>query len=459
MSFFHFKYKNPREVLGWSFYDVANSAFATTVMAVIYNKYYAGVVAGGEQGTVFSLLGKHIRVPGSSAFSFSVAMAMIVVALTAPLLGAIADFSGVKKRFLFGYCLAGSIFTALLSTVGPGDVVWGGLLFMCGLVGFSGGNVFYNALLPEIAAKEDLGKVSGIGWALGYIGGGLCLLVNLCMLQYPKILGFREPTSISAVFPVVGIWWFLFAQPTFLFVKERAPRQKRPANQSYFNIGVARLRRTFRQLHRFRELWKFLLAYFLFNDGIEMVIIMAAIFGDQTLHMTSAQLITFFLMVQGVAFFGAMGFGWLVDWIGNKKTLIITLSIWTLVVLWAYFIGWFTDPVKEYYLLGILVGLVLGGSQSSARSLQASFIPVQNSAEFFSFFAISDKFASVLGPLTFGLVTLITGSLRTGILMLVIFFLAGLGILLTVDESKGRGEAMVPISEIPPFKAEGTKGK
>ena len=447
MSFFRFKYKNPREVLGWSFYDVANSAFATSVMAVIFNKYYAGVVAGGAEGTVFSILGWHIRVPGASMFNFTVALAMIVVAITAPLLGAIADFSGVKKRFLFWYCVGGSIFTALLATVGPGDVLWGGFLFMLGLIGFSGGNAFYNALLPEIAAKEDLGKVSGIGWALGYIGGGLCLLVNLCMLQYPKVLGLREPTSIGAVFPVVGIWWFVFALPTFLWVKERAPRQIKPANQSYFNIGITRLRKTYKQLHRFRELWKFLLAYFLFNDGIETVIIMAAIFGDQVLHMSSGQLIMFFLLIQGVAFFGALGFGWMVDWIGNKKTLIITLITWTVVVFWAYFIGIFTDPVKEYYFLGVLVGIVMGGSQSAARSLQASFVPIQNSAEFFSFFAISGKFASVMGPLTFGLVTLITGSLRTGILVLVVFFLAGLGILLTVDETKGTAEALIPVEE------------
>lgn len=158
VSLFRFKYKNPQEVVGWSFYDVANSAFATTVMAVIFNKYYAGVVAGGAEGTVLSILGWHIRVPGASAFTFSVAIAMIVVALTAPLLGAIADFSGVKKRFLFGYCLAGSIFTAMLATVGPGDVVWGGCLFMLALVGFSGGNVFYNALLPESQLKRIWAK-------------------------------------------------------------------------------------------------------------------------------------------------------------------------------------------------------------------------------------------------------------------------------------------------------------
>jgi len=445
MSLFRFQYHNPREVLGWSFYDIANSAFATSVMAVIFNKYYAGVVAGGAEGTVLNLFGIEARIPGASLFTFAVALAMIIIAVTSPILGAIADYSGLKKRFLLVYCIVGSAFTALLATVHQGEVLWGGALFVIALMGFAGGNVFYNALLPEIAARQDLGKVSGIGWALGYIGGGLCLLINLCMLQYPSVIGLREPTPITAVFPVVAVWWLLFSVPTFLWVRERAPRQHKPADRSYYQVGKARLMQTFKEVRRFRELWKFLLAYFLFNDGIEMVIIMAAIFGDQVLHMGSGQLIIFFLMVQGVAFLGALGFGELVDRIGNKLTLIITIVVWTGIVLWAYFIGWFTDPIKEYYMLGVLVGLVMGGSQSAARSMQALLVPVQNSAEFFSFFAISGKFASVLGPVTFGLATMITGSLRSGILILIIFFLTGMGVLMTVDESKGKEEAQVPV--------------
>jgi len=445
MSLFRFQYRNPREVLGWSFYDIANSAFATTVMSVIFNKYYAGVVAGGAEGTVINLFGIESRIPGASMFTFSVALAMIIIAVTSPILGAIADYSGLKKRFLLIYCVVGAAFTALLATVDQGEVWWGGALFVIALMGFAGGNVFYNALLPEIAAREDLGKVSGIGWALGYLGGGLCLLINLCMLQYPSILGLREPTSIRAVFPVVAVWWLLFSIPTFLWVRERAPRQHKPPGQSYYQVGKARLMQTFKAVRRFRELWKFLLAYFLFNDGIEMVIIMAAIFGDQVLHMGSGQLIIFFLMVQGVAFFGALGFGELVDRIGNKLTLIITIVVWTGIVLWAYFIGWWTDPIKEYYVLGVLVGLVMGGSQSAARSMQASLVPIQNSAEFFSFFAISGKFASVLGPITFGLATMITGSLRSGILILIIFFLTGMGMLMTVNEDRGKQEAQVPV--------------
>ena len=273
----------------------------------------------------------------------------------------------------------------------------------------------------------------------------MCLLLNLCMLQYPSLIGLKQPTSITWIFPVVGVWWLLFSMPTFLWVRERAPRRKKPPDQSYYQIGKTRLMRTFREIRRFPELWKFLVAYFLFNDGIEMVIIMAAIFGDEVLHMNSAQLIIFFLMVQGVAFFGALGFGQLVDRIGNKLTLIITIVVWSVIVIWAYFIGWMFDPIKEYYLLGIMVGLVMGGSQSAARSMQALFVPVQNAAEFFSFFAISGKFAGVLGPLTFGLAIIITGSLRSGILVLLVFFLAGMGILMTVDESKGREEANVPI--------------
>jgi UMF1 family MFS transporter len=445
MSLFRFQYNNPREVLGWSFYDIANSAFATSVMAVIFNKYFAGVVAGGAEGTAFNFLSVEIRIPGASVFNFAVAAAMIIIALTSPLLGAIADYSGLKKRFLLVYCIVGAVFTGLLVTVGPGDVIWGGVIFIIALMGFAGGNVFYNAMLPEIAHRDDLGKVSGIGWALGYVGGGLCLLLNLCMLQYPSVLGLKHPTPITWIFPVVGAWWLLLSLPMFLWVRERAPRRKKPPDQSYYQVGKARLMKTFREIRRFPELWKFLVAYFLFNDGIEMVIIMAAIFGDEVLHMDSGQLIVFFLMVQGVAFFGALGFGQLVDRIGNKLTLIITIVVWSIIVLWAYCIGWLFDPVKEYYVLGVLVGLVMGGSQSAARSMQALFVPVQNAAEFFSFFAISGKFASVLGPLTFGLAIIITGSLRSGILVLLVFFVAGMGILMTVNENKGREQANVPV--------------
>ena len=423
-------------------YDFANSAFATTILAVIFNQYFAKVVAGGERGV--NILGVHLH--GASFFTFSVSISMAISAVLSPFLGAVADSSGTKKRFLMVFCYVAVLFTGLLYFVGEGDYWMGAIFFIIANIGFAGGNVFYNAFLPEISTDQNIGRISGLGWALGYVGGGLLLAINLIMLKYPERLGFREGYfSIHDCFLSVALWWFIFSFFTFLLLKERAYGKLSPSQEGYFRAGYRRLQHTFRRIKSFRELTKFLLAFLIYNEGVETVVIMASIFGAEVLGMETNELILFFLMVQGIAFVGSMFFGFLADAIGNKKTVIITLGIWSLIVLWAFRLGIVWDPKTEYWILGVLVAIVLGGSQAASRSLQGLFTPDANSAEFFGFFAVSGKFASIFGPLIYGILIAITGNVQSGVLSVLLFFVVGMAILLTVNEKKGMRERGKPV--------------
>jgi len=422
-------------------FDFADSAFATTILAVIFNQYFVTVVAGGEKGIHF--LGLHLH--GASLFTFVVSLSMAISAIVSPFLGAVADTSGSKKRFLMTFCYGAIVVTGLLYYVHEGNTWSGALLFMLANVGFACGNVFYNAFLPEISTPETMGRISGLGWALGYIGGGTLLAINLIMLKYPGWLGRPEGYfTVQDCFLSVALWWFVFSLPTFFFLKEK--RWASPSIRgSRFRQGVDRLRHTFRRIRTFRELTKFLVAFLIYNDGIETVIVMASIFGAQVLGMRTEEIILFFLMIQGIAFFGSVAFGFLADAIGNKKTVMISLGIWSLIVIWAFTLGLFFDPLTEYWILGALAGTVLGGTQAASRSLQGLFTPEENSAEFFGFFAVSGRFASVFGPLIYGILIAITGDVQSGILSVLLFFVVGMVMLWTVDERKGMEERQRPV--------------
>jgi len=423
-------------------YDFANSAFATTILAVIFNQYFATVVAGGERGV--NLFGFHLH--GASFFTFSISLSMVISAVFSPFLGAVADTSGSKKRFLMAFCYTAVLFTGLLYFVHAGDYWMGAIFFIIANIGFSEGNVFYNAFLPEISADQNIGRISGLGWALGYIGGGALLAINLIMLKYPEWLGFPVGYfTVHDCFLSVALWWLIFSLPTFLFLRERTQESPLSSERSYFQEGYRRLQHTLRRIKTFRELTKFLVAYLIYNDGIETVIVMASIFGAEVLGMETGEIILFFLMIQGIAFFGSLVFGFLADAIGNKETIMISLGIWSLIVLWAFRLGIFWNPKTEYWILGVLAAIVLGGSQAASRSLQGIFTPDANSAEFFAFFGVSGKFASVFGPLIYGILIAITGSVRSGILSVLLFFIAGMAILWTVNEKKGREEKQKPI--------------
>jgi UMF1 family MFS transporter len=322
-----------REIFGWAVYDFANSAFATTILAVIFNQYFATVVAGGERGIEFF----GFRLHGASAFTFSVALSMAVSAVLAPFLGAVADASASKKRFLMVFCYIAILFTGLLYFVHAGNYWRGAIFFIIANIGFAGGNVYYNAFLPEISTDQNIGRISGLGWALGYIGGGALLGINLIMLKYPDWLGFSDGYfTVQDCFLSVAFWWLIFSLPTFLFLRERTQKTFPSFSKNYFSEGYRRIQHTFRRIKTFRELTKFLVAYLIYNDGIETVIIMASIFGAEVLGMETGEIILFFLMIQGIAFFGSLFFGFLADAIGNKKAVMVSLGIWSLIVIWAF---------------------------------------------------------------------------------------------------------------------------
>ncbi len=240
----------------------------------------------------------------------------------------------------------------------------------------------------------------------------------------------------------MALWWLIFSIPTFLFLRERG---ETPSQKISFRAGYQRLLHTFSRIKTFRQLTRFLIAYLIYNDGIETVIVMAAIFGAEVLRMETGEIILYFLMIQGIAFIGSLIFGYLADWIGNKKTVMISLIVWSFIVLWAFRLGIFWEPKTEYWILGVLAGLVMGGSQSASRSLQGIFTPEANSAEFFGFYAVSGKFASVFGPLIYGVLIALTGSVQSGVLSVLIFFVVGLSILCAVDEKRGMEEKKRPV--------------
>lgn len=433
-ALFKFRRENPGQVWAWATYDFGNSAFATTILAVIFNKYYAGVIAGGADG--IELFGT--RVPGTTVFSFFVSASMILIALLVPILSALSDLGQLKRRMLLLHVGIGATATAMLATIGEGGWLIGGVWFVIAQFGFAGGNIFYNAMLLDIADPHDYARVSAIGWAWGYLGGGLLLALNLVMLQYPHLLGAEPGTfTVQDCFLSAAVWWGLFTIPLALSYRTQA-LAIRP------RIGAAfrSLKSSLMSLKRLPTFTRFFIAYLLYNDGVETVIIMASIFGDQELRMSTGDLVLFFLMVQGVAFIGSLIFGVIAERFDNRRAVLLGVGVWCVISLWGWQLGWLGDAHTEYWFLGILAGLVMGGTQAASRSLQAVLIPPQQSAEFFSFFAISGKFASAVGPAIFGLAVWATGSLRLGMLSLLLFFLAGAWLLWNVSESRGRREAL-----------------
>ena len=432
--------KGKRPLVGWVLYDFANSAFATTVLAVIYNLHFTKVVAGGFE---LDLPIGRISIPGAAMWSLVVAISTAIVAISSPILGAMADQASLRRRMLIFYCYLGVFFTIGLSWVDAGDILLGSVIFIIANFGFAGGNVFYNAFLLDVSHRKSLGRVSGIAWGLGYLGGGLCLALNLIMLNKPHWLGFPDGTfDVGDCMIVAGCWWGLFALPTMLWLRDKKPTEPGISLTKLARDGWHRISNTLREVRRYKQLVRFLIAYLIFNDGIETIIIMATPFGAQVVGMEVSELVAFFIMIQATAFVGSLFFGWLADKIGNRKTLLITIFVWIIVVGWAYRIGWLVGVREDYYIIGILAGLVLGGSQSAARSMQALFTPSDRSAEFFGFYAVSGRFSSILGPLIFFWIILITGGIREGILSLGIFFLIGGAILWSVNEKEGMTAAV-----------------
>lgn len=410
--------KDYRKVItSWVMYDWAYSAFATTVVAAILPVYYskvAGATLTGNKATVY--------------WGYTTAIALMITALLSPMMGAIADYTGAKKRFLMCFTYFGIFITAFLYFVTTGDWLIASVVFILSNIGFAVSDLFYNSLLPHVAKPEDIDQVSTRGYAFGYLGGGILLGVNVIMF---KLISDGEMAARLS-FLTVSIWWSIFSIPLMLNVKEPATTSKNVYRKNPIKSSFKNVITTFRDLTHYRQLFIFLSAFWIYNDGIGTIIKMATIYGAE-IGIDTNTLIGTLLMTQFVGIPFAFGFGWLAKKIGSKSCIYLGLIVYTLISI----AGYFMSKALHFWILGLMVGTVQGGTQALSRSLFGSMLPKSKTAEFFGFYGMSSKFAGVVGPLIFALVGQIAGSSRLSIISLIIFFIAGGFLLSYVNVEEG----------------------
>jgi UMF1 family MFS transporter len=416
--------------LGWCLYDWANSAFATIVLAAVLPVYFASLVPAAGAPVLWSSK----PVPATALWGYSVSISMAIVALTAPGLGNLADRRGWRRRLLIFFCLLGSLATCGLFLAGPGQYWLAALLFIFANIGFAAGNIFYNAYLPDLAPMRSSDHLSAKGFAFGYVGGGLMLLLVFVLIQGHTFFGLADKGIATRIgFLLTGFWWLGFAAPAFIWLKHvpitLGGRHRLKTLQDY--------RKTFADLRHYRHLGRFLLAFLLYNDGIQTIIAVSAIFAREELGLGTGTILGCFLMIQFVAMPGALIFSRLAGRFNTKRAVLASLILFTAITIYASIMR----SALEFWVLGFAVAIVLGGSQALSRSLFSSMVPKERSAEFFGFYAISAKFASIFGPLAFALLIDWTGSNRLALLALVLFFLGGIVLLAGVDVEQGRNQA------------------
>lgn len=419
-----------REVLAWAMYDFANSGYTTVVLTAVFNAYFVGVVAGNGADR-----------SGAATLLWTVAMAItnLLVLASAPVLGAIADHGAHKKRFLALTTVGCVLFTAALGFVGRGDVALGMTLVILATLMFASGENFIAAFLPEIASQEDMGRISGYGWSLGYLGGLLVLGMCLVYIQWAQSHGASAEQYVPVTMWITAAMFALAALPTFIWLRERAVPQRLAAHENYIRIGFARVRHTFAHARHYRDLFRFLVTLAVYYCGINAVIVLAAIYAQEVMGFSMQENIMLILVVNVTAAVGAMAFGLVQDRLGSVLTLAITLVIWIVALVLAYFV----QSRAGFWVVANLVGISLGSSQSAGRALVGQFSPPERSAEFFGLWGLAGKLAAVVGPLVYGLVTYVShGNHRQALLSTCGFFIAGLLMLLTVNERRGRAAAV-----------------
>ena len=398
-----------RPVIAWALYDWANSAFATTVMAGFF--------------PVFFKQHWNLGVPVTeSTFRLGVTsgIASALIALVAPVLGAIADRGGARVRLLMGFTVMGAAATAALALVPAGQWQVAATLYLAGSLGFWAGIVFSDSLLLHVAEPREYDLVSGFGYAMGYLGGGLLFAINVAMTLRPAWFGLANAAqAVKVSFVMVGLWWLIFALPLAFSVREQAAGT-RLAPSAAVRQGFGELARTLREIRRYRPILWFLAAYWLYIDGVNTVIKMAVDYG-LSLGFVAAQLLAALLLTQFVAFPAALAFGWLGQRIGARKGIFVGLTVYAAATCFAYFLS----DIRDFYLLAVVIGLVQGGVQSLSRSYFGRLVPEGKSSEFFGFYNMMGKFAAVLGPLLTGVVAKLTGDPRLSILSIMVLFVAG----------------------------------
>ncbi len=403
-----------KKIFIWSLFDFANTSFSIVVVTFIYAVYFKKVVANGQS-------------IGDLYWSIGTSVAMVITAIIAPVLGAIADYSAGKKRFLLFFTLLCITGTSSLFFVGSGNILSGVLLFILANVGFEAGLVFYDAFLPEITEPKNYGRVSGYGFGMGYLGS----LATLAIV-YPFILS----DKIRETFPVAALFFLIFSLPLFIYLKDN--RKKVGEHKSFISIGVSRVWNTLSHLKYHKNLALFLLAYFFYIEGVNTIIFFSGNYASTTLGFSDSELLIFFLTVQTTAIAGSVVLGIVADSIGQKKTIIITLIMWLITVLIAYLI---TDK-NGFYIVGLIAGAAMGSSQSTSRSMMSKLTPPERKTEFFGFYSFFGKSSAIIGPLVFGLVSYISGNQRLAIISIGFFFIVGLLILTKVQDpqiSKTKG--------------------
>jgi UMF1 family MFS transporter len=412
------------EQRAWAWYDWANSAYFTTVVTAVFPAFYSTYAAADLEPA-----------QATARFGAITTVSVAVIAIGSPILGAIADYTGIKKRLLATFMMIGATSAAAMVLIDRGDWLLASVLFFIGNIGVSGTTVFYDSLLPHVARPEETDRVSSAGYALGYLGGGLLLLLNLAWILQPQAFGFADTAAATkATFLSVAVWWLVFSIPLLRGVPE-PPVVLDEGERVETNLLVAafgRLGRTFREMRRYKHAFLLFVAMLLYQDGIQTIIRMAAVYGAEIGIDQNAQ-IAAFVMVQFLGIPFAFLFGSLGTRIGTKRALFIALGVYTA----ATIIGYFMTTVTQFFLLAAMVATVQGGAQALSRALFSRLIPPNKTSEFFGFYAVAERFATVLGPLVFTASVLLTGSSRFAVLFIVTFFIAG-GLLLTlVDEEEG----------------------
>ncbi|RAK08619.1 UMF1 family MFS transporter [Halanaerobium saccharolyticum] len=418
--------KQKKTVYAWAMYDWANSAFATVILATVLPIFYKDVAG--------------VNLPGNLATSYwgyTQTIAMIIIAAISPIMGAAADYSDSKKSFLKFFVMLGVTGTALLFFVNEGNYLLASFFFIIANIGFSGGNVFYDGFLTDISESESIDYISSLGYAAGYLGGGLLLAVNLLMISSPGLFGISSVTAATQIsFITVAVWWLVFSLPAFKYLPEPEKRVDKVPLGKYTKMAFGRLKSTFIHIRKYRELWKFLLAFWLYNDGIGTIIRMATIYGREV-GIGQTDLIGALLLTQFVGIPFALIFAKIAGQITAKKGIYLALIIYTGITIY----GFFLDSALDFWILAGIVGMVQGGAQALSRSLYGAMVPESKSAEFFGFFGVSSKFAAIIGPTIFAYTGQLTGSSRYGILAVASFFILGMFFLSRVDVEKGKLEA------------------
>ena len=412
---------NKRKVISWTLYDWANSAFATTVMAgffpIFFEKYWSNP----------ELVNKSTFYLGLSN-----SVGSLIVAAMAPFLGAISDTGSTKKKFLFTFAFLGILSTSLLWFVKQGDWQLAAIIYAVACVGFASGNVFYDSLLPSVAKKDELDFVSSLGFSLGYLGGGILFVVNILMYQNPEWFGIPDTsTAIRLSFVSVAIWWAIFSIPIFLFVPEKENNSNIPFGEAV-SLGWLQLKSTFKEIKKMKIIGAFLLAYWLYMDGVDTIIRMAVKVGS-SMGFEASDMLLALILVQFIGFPAGLVFNWFSSKITPKNAVLVAIIFYTLGTSFAYFM----TTREHFFMLAGMIGLFQGGIQAISRSLFARLVPKGKEGEFFGFYNMLGKFSAVIGPILLGTVSLITGDVRIGLVSIVVLFIGGGLVLYKVDFDEG----------------------